>query len=168
MKVKCYTCWLRNLLGLVTWLLWIQLIPKKKLDCLMYFSEKEKRGSRNWWKTCGMRDSREKGSGMRDQDPSPSRPCPNFCISLQHLCSTVSVQTKPFIKINIWCKYIPHKWIVLLPRADWLAWRWLALKVLFTSEHWAVNETLKINHFSVNCYRYSGFWGFLFNLCGIY
>ena len=35
----------------------------------MYFCGKEKRDSGNWWKTCGMRDSREKGAGMRDQDP---------------------------------------------------------------------------------------------------
>ena len=28
-------------------------------------------------KKCGMRDSREKGGGMRDQDPPPSRPCLN-------------------------------------------------------------------------------------------
>ena len=35
----------------------------------MYFSGKEKRDSGNWWKTCGMRDSREKGAGMRGQDP---------------------------------------------------------------------------------------------------
>ena len=39
----------------------------------MYFCGKEKRDSGNWWKTCGMRDSREKGAGTRDQDP-PSRP----------------------------------------------------------------------------------------------
>ena len=37
----------------------------------MYFSEKEKRYSGNWWKTWGMRDSREKRAGMRDQDPPP-------------------------------------------------------------------------------------------------
>ena len=35
----------------------------------MYFCGKEKRDSGNWWKTCGMRDSSEKGAGMRDQDP---------------------------------------------------------------------------------------------------
>ena len=35
----------------------------------MCFCGKEKRDSGNWWKTCGMRDSREKGAGMRDQDP---------------------------------------------------------------------------------------------------
>ena len=41
-------------------------------------------------------------------------------------------------------------------------------QVLFTPEHRAARETLKIDHFSVNCYRYSGFWRYLFNLCGIY
>ena len=35
----------------------------------MYFWGKEKRDSGNWWKKCGMRDSHEKGAGMRDQDP---------------------------------------------------------------------------------------------------
>ena len=35
----------------------------------MYFSEKKKRYSGNWWKTWGMRDSHEKGAGMQDQDP---------------------------------------------------------------------------------------------------
>ena len=34
----------------------------------VFFWEK-KRYSGNWWKTWGMRDSREKGAGMRDQDP---------------------------------------------------------------------------------------------------
>ena len=34
----------------------------------MYFCGKEKRDSGNWWKTCGLRDSLEKGAGMRDQD----------------------------------------------------------------------------------------------------
>ena len=37
----------------------------------MYFSGKEKRYLGNWWTTCGMQDSREKGAGMRDQDPPP-------------------------------------------------------------------------------------------------
>ena len=32
----------------------------------------------------------------------------------------------------------------------------------------ALCETLKIDHFSVNCYRYSSFWRYLFNLCGVY
>ena len=36
----------------------------------MYFSGKEKRDSGSWLKTSGMRDSREKGAGMQDQDPS--------------------------------------------------------------------------------------------------
>ena len=31
-------------------------------------------------KKCGMRDSREKGAGMRDQDP-PSRPCMDGLLS---------------------------------------------------------------------------------------
>ena len=29
-------------------------------------------------------------------------------------------------------------------------------------------ETLKVDHFSVNCYRYRSFWRYLFNLCCIY
>ena len=41
-------------------------------------------------------------------------------------------------------------------------------QVLFTSERRAAPETLKIDHSSVNCYRYSSFWRYLFNLCGIY
>ena len=42
----------------------------------VYFFRKEKRNSGKLWKKCGMRDSREKGAGMRDQDLSPpSRPC---------------------------------------------------------------------------------------------
>ena len=36
----------------------------------MYFSGKEKRDSGNGWKTCGTRESREKGAEMRDQDAS--------------------------------------------------------------------------------------------------
>ena len=39
-------------------------------------------------------------------------------------------------------------------------------QVLFISEHRAAHETLKIRHFSVNCYRYSTFWRYLLNLWG--
>ena len=41
-------------------------------------------------------------------------------------------------------------------------------KVRFSSEHRAARETLKIDHFSVTCYRFSSFWRYLFNLFGIY
>ena len=42
----------------------------------MYFWER-KTGFGIAMKKCGMRDSREKGAGMRDQDP-PSRRCSYF------------------------------------------------------------------------------------------
>ena len=52
----------------------------------MYFSSWERKtGFGIVMKTlCGMRDSREKGAGMRDQDPYPSRPIPRLiecCLS---------------------------------------------------------------------------------------
>lgn len=49
----------------------------------------------------------------------------------------------------------------------WLAGSGLISQVLSTSEHWAVCKTLKIYHFSVNCYWYSSFWNYLFNLCSV-
>ena len=52
--------------------------------------------------------------------------------------------------------------------ARWLASSEVISQILFTSEHRAARETLKIDDFSVNCYRYSSFWRYLFNLCGIY
>ena len=52
--------------------------------------------------------------------------------------------------------------------ARWLASSEVISQVLFTFEHQAARETLKIDHFSVNCYRYSSFWHYLFNLCGVY
>ena len=51
--------------------------------------------------------------------------------------------------------------------ARWLASSEVISPVLFTSERRAARETLKIDQFSVNCYRYSSFWCYLFNLCGI-
>ena len=41
-------------------------------------------------------------------------------------------------------------------------------RVLFTSEHRAARETLNIDHLSFDFYRYSSFWRYLFNFCGIY
>ena len=48
--------------------------------------------------------------------------------------------------------------------ARWLAISEVISEVLFTSEHRAAHQTLKIDHFSANCYRYSSFWRCLFKL----
>ena len=34
--------------------------------------------------------------------------------------------------------------------------------IILTSEHRAAHETLKIDHFSVNCHKYSSFWRYFF------
>ena len=68
---------------------------------------------------------------------------------------------------NNFIMYIPRNWI-----SDFgvrrLASSEVISQVLFTPEHQAARETLKIDHFSVNWYRYSSFGRYLFNLCGIY
>ena len=50
--------------------------------------------------------------------------------------------------------------------ARWLASSELISQALFTSEHGAARETLKIDYFYVNWYRYSSFGLYLFNLFG--
>ena len=51
--------------------------------------------------------------------------------------------------------------------ARWLASCEVISQLLFTSEHRAARETLKIDHFSVNCYRYSSF-GAIYSTCVVY
>ena len=74
----------KDLLNFVTHLKTFTGLADTKLDFLMYFFGKEKWDSGNWWKTCGMRDSREKGAGMRDQDP-PSRPWAKIKLCRYHV-----------------------------------------------------------------------------------
>ena len=38
---------------------------------------------------------------------------------------------------------------------------------IFTFDHRAVHETLKMDHFSVYCHRKTSFWRCFLNLCGI-
>ena len=52
--------------------------------------------------------------------------------------------------------------------ARWLASSEVISLVLFTSGHRAVRKTLKIDHFSVNCYRCSSFWCYVTSRLGNY
>ena len=72
-----------------------------------------------------------------------------------------------FLRIYSSCIFVPHRWIMLFVRSDWLVRKWIASTILLLAADetkWRVKSLIS-DHFSVYWKKLTNFFTFL---CGIY